>query len=67
MTSQFVAVAGATGGLGQLVALELIKRGMAVKALVRPNTDPSRTIKLRNAGVTITHVDLSAVPASLVN
>ncbi|KAJ5758386.1 hypothetical protein N7520_005542 [Penicillium odoratum] len=36
---------------------------MAVKALVRPNTDPSRTVKLRNAGVTITHVDLSAVPA----
>lgn len=61
MTTKFVAVAGATGGLGQLVAMELVKRGMSVKALVRPNTDPSRTEKLRNAGVTIASVDLSAV------
>lgn len=58
----FVAVAGAAGGLGQLVALALVKRGATVKALVRPNTDPSRTEKLRNAGVIITPVDLSAVP-----
>ncbi|KAJ6149864.1 hypothetical protein N7471_001063 [Penicillium samsonianum] len=63
MTSPFVAVAGASGGLGQLVAMALIKRGVAVKALVRPNTDPSRTQKLRDAGVTIAPVDLSAVPA----
>ncbi|KGO47351.1 hypothetical protein PEXP_081500 [Penicillium expansum] len=63
MTSPFVAVAGAAGGLGQLVTMALIKRGVAVKALVRPNTDPSRTQKLRDAGVTIATVDLSAVPA----
>lgn len=63
MTSPFVAVAGASGGLGQLVAMALIKRGVAVKALVRPNTDPSRTQKLRDAGVTIAPVDLSVVPA----
>jgi NAD(P)-dependent dehydrogenase (short-subunit alcohol dehydrogenase family) len=63
MTSPFVAVAGATGGLGQLIAMALIKRGVAVKALVRPNTDPSRTEKLRRAGATIAPVDLSAVPA----
>ncbi|GLA67154.1 hypothetical protein AtubIFM54640_010131 [Aspergillus tubingensis] len=63
MTSRFVAVAGATGGLGQLVAMELVTRGMAVKALVRPNTAPSRTEKLRDAGVTIVPVDLLAVPA----
>ncbi|CAI7654703.1 unnamed protein product [Penicillium glandicola] len=63
MTSPFVAVAGASGGLGQLVAMALIKRGVAVKALVRPNTDPSRTEKLRDAGATIIPVDLSAVPA----
>jgi uncharacterized protein YbjT (DUF2867 family) len=62
MTSPFVAVAGASGGLGQLVATELIKRGVAVKAIVRPTTDPSRTEKLRSAGVTITPVDLSDVP-----
>lgn len=55
-------MAGAAGDLGQLVALTLAKRGVAVKALVRPNTD-SRTEKLRNAGVTITPIDLAAVPA----
>lgn len=63
MSPPFVAVAGAAGGLGQLVALALVKRGVAVKAFVRPNTDSSRTEKLRNAGVTITPIDLAAVPA----
>lgn len=49
--------------MGQLVAPALAKRGVAVKALVRPNTDSSRTEKLRNAGVMITPIDLGAVPA----
>ncbi|KUM56270.1 hypothetical protein ACN42_g10950 [Penicillium freii] len=62
-STPFIAVAGATGGLGQLVALALAKRGATVKALMRPNTDPSRTEKLRNAGVNITPIELSAVPA----
>ena len=62
MTSPFIAVAGATGGLGQLVSKALLKRGATVKALVRPNTTPSRTETLRNAGVTITPADLSTVP-----
>lgn len=61
MTSPFIAVAGATGGLGQLVSKALLKRGATVKALVRPNTNPSRTETLRNAGVTITPADLSTV------
>ncbi|KAJ5370227.1 uncharacterized protein N7496_006319 [Penicillium cataractarum] len=61
MASPFVAVVGATGGMGQLVVMELIKRGVAVKALVRPNTDASRTQKLREAGVIITPVNLSDV------
>ena len=61
MTSPFIAVAGATGGLGQLVSKALVKRGATVKALVRPNTNPSRTETLRNAGVTITPADLSTV------
>ncbi|KAJ5921476.1 hypothetical protein N7466_009802 [Penicillium verhagenii] len=63
MTAPFVAVAGASGGLGQLVVKELIKRGVAVKALVRPNTDPSRTDNLRKAGATVAPIDLSAIPA----
>ncbi|KAJ5190699.1 uncharacterized protein N7498_009684 [Penicillium cinerascens] len=63
MASPFVAVAGASGGLGQLITMDLLKRGVAVKALVRPDTDPSRTEKLHNAGAAITPVDLSDVPA----
>lgn len=62
MASKFVAVAGATGGLGQLIAMELVKRGIPVKAIVRPNTDPLRTEKLRNAGVAIAPIDLNAIP-----
>jgi hypothetical protein len=34
-----------------------IKKGMAVKALVPLNTDPSRTEKLRSAGITVTPVN----------
>lgn len=63
MASPFVAVAGASGALGRLVAMELAKRGVAVKALVRPNTDPSRTENLRSAGISIAPVDMSEVPA----
>ncbi|PWY96064.1 NAD(P)-binding protein [Aspergillus sclerotioniger CBS 115572] len=59
MSSPFVAVAGATGQLGSLVAQELRKRGVTVKALVRPNTDPSRTAVLRDCGVYIIPVDLA--------
>ncbi|KAL2815875.1 hypothetical protein BDW59DRAFT_12741 [Aspergillus cavernicola] len=63
MATPFVAIAGATGGLGKLVADALIKRDMPVKALVRPNTAPSRTTDLLKAGATITPIDLSDVPS----
>lgn len=63
MANSFVAVAGATGGLGKLVTNALLKRGVAVKALVRPNTAPTRTNDLRDAGATIVPVDLSNIPA----
>jgi uncharacterized protein YbjT (DUF2867 family) len=59
----FVAVAGAAGHLGSLIALNLRKRNVAVKALVRPGTAASRTNTLRVAGVTIAEVDLTDVPA----
>lgn len=62
-SQSFVAVAGATGQLGSLIALDLRKRNVAVKALVRPGTAASRTQELRDAGVTITEVDLTDVPA----
>ncbi|RGP61621.1 nmralike protein [Fusarium sporotrichioides] len=63
MTTPFVAVAGASGKLGKLVANALIKRGVIVKALVRPNTDPLRTNDLVSAGAIIAPVDLSSVSA----
>ncbi|KAE8148744.1 hypothetical protein BDV25DRAFT_141484 [Aspergillus avenaceus] len=63
MSTPFVAVAGATGMLGKLVAKELIGRDIAVKALVRPSTDASRLEKLREIGITVAPVDLSNVTA----
>lgn len=57
----FVAVAGATGHLGSLIALSLRKRNVAVKALVRPGTTVSRTQTLRDAGVTIVEVDMNNI------
>lgn len=63
MPKPFVAVAGATGQLGRLVAMSLRGRNVSVKALVRPGTAPSRTESLRNAGVTVAEADLSDVPA----
>lgn len=59
----FVAVAGAGGGLGKLVVHAVLARGVAVKALVRPSTDPSRTKPLIDAGATVVPVDLSDVGA----
>ncbi|KAL4948628.1 hypothetical protein BDW69DRAFT_198739 [Aspergillus filifer] len=61
MTTPFVAVAGATGALGRLVALEHRNLNTHVKALVRPGTEPSRVAELQKSGVTITPVKLSDV------
>ncbi|KFY31372.1 hypothetical protein V493_01173 [Pseudogymnoascus sp. VKM F-4281 (FW-2241)] len=62
-SQSFVAVAGGAGHLGSLIALNLRKRNVAVKVLVRPGTAVSRTQKLRDAGVIIAEVDMSDVPA----
>ncbi|KAK8910376.1 hypothetical protein ACHAPF_008493 [Botrytis cinerea] len=63
--SSFVAVAGAAGDLGARIAIDLRRRNVAVKALVRPGTAASRTQKLRDAGVSIVEVDMSDVPSIL--
>ncbi|TEY85107.1 hypothetical protein BOTCAL_0017g00200 [Botryotinia calthae] len=63
--SSFVAVAGAAGDLGARIAIELRRRNVAVKALVRLGTAASRTQKLRDAGVSIVEVDMSDVPSIL--
>ncbi|KAE8167859.1 hypothetical protein BDV40DRAFT_311348 [Aspergillus tamarii] len=63
MAAPFVAVAGATGTLGQLVVKGLKRRGVAVKALVRPETDPSRTQTLRDQDVSVSPVKFSDITA----
>ncbi|KAI3398387.1 hypothetical protein diail_9479 [Diaporthe ilicicola] len=63
MPKPFVAVAGATGQLGRVIATNLRQRNVSVKALVRPGTAPSRTEALRSAGVTVAEADLSDVAA----
>lgn len=59
----FVVVAGAAGRLGSLIALNLVKRHMAVKAIVRPGTAASRTRSLQDAGVMIAEVNMTDVSA----
>jgi uncharacterized protein YbjT (DUF2867 family) len=61
--NSFVAVAGATGHLGSMIAFSLCKRNVVVKALIRPGTAASRTQALRDAGVTIEEVDMINVSA----
>ncbi|KAJ4393254.1 hypothetical protein N0V93_002462 [Gnomoniopsis smithogilvyi] len=59
----FVAVAGAAGKLGALITTNLRARNVSVKALVRPNTSPSRTASLRTAGAVIAEADTNDVHA----
>lgn len=63
MAEPLVAIAGATGQLGEATALALRKRDVATKALVRPGTAAERTAKLREAGVVVVEVDLGDVAA----
>ena len=55
-----VAVAGATGQLGKLIATELRRRGAEVRALVRPGTHSDRLAPLRALGVEVREVELAA-------
>jgi uncharacterized protein YbjT (DUF2867 family) len=57
MGKPFVVIAGATGGLGQLVASERSKRGVRVRALMRYTTETPCIEKLRSADVTIVLAD----------
>lgn len=67
MSKPFVAVAGATGQLGRVIATNLRQRNVSVKAIVRPGTAPSRTEVLRNAGVIVAEADLGDVAALTKN
>ena len=58
---KLIVVAGATGELGSMIVHALRDREAAVRALVRPGTDPTRTAGLRARGVDIREVSLEDV------
>ena len=61
-----IVVAGATGDLGARIARELVARGAAVRALVRPTSTPSASARLVALGVTVTVVDREDAAAMAV-
>ena len=50
MSGPTVVVAGATGALGQKIVRELLSRGAAVRAVVRPSSDAESVAALRQIG-----------------
>jgi NAD(P)-dependent dehydrogenase (short-subunit alcohol dehydrogenase family) len=58
-----IIVFGATGNLGNRIVGELLKKGAAVRAIVRTATDPEKVKSLENLGATVQEVDLDSVDA----
>nr|GFC64978.1 hypothetical protein [Tanacetum cinerariifolium] len=54
-----ILVAGATGDLGGRLVAALHQRGAAVRALVRPETDPANVARLTQLGVEVRPVDFA--------
>ncbi|MDO7884206.1 NmrA family NAD(P)-binding protein [Hymenobacter cheonanensis] len=54
-----IVLAGATGDLGHRIALALLARGAAVRALVRPGNKKPEVSTLRERGATIVEVDFA--------
>lgn len=54
-----ILVAGATGNLGNRISRELIKRGAAVRALVRSSAGSEKVEALKKAGVEVLEADLN--------
>ena len=54
---KIILVAGASGNLGSMISLALVKRGAVVKALVRNNSDVTKTSILKDAGIEIVPVN----------
>lgn len=48
-----ILVAGATGNLGSMICMALVKDGAVVKALVRPGSDPTKTALLTQADIEV--------------
>lgn len=54
-----ILVAGGTGNLGGRIVRDLIKRGAAVRAIVRHETEPEKVEKLKKLGAEVISVDMS--------
>jgi len=59
--TKLILVAGATGNLGNRVCRELVKRGAAVRAIVRSSTDPEKVEYLKQMGVEVLEIDVNNV------
>jgi uncharacterized protein YbjT (DUF2867 family) len=62
MTDTRIVLAGGTGGLGGLIAKELVQRQAQVRALVRRGTAPDKVRRLADLGVSIAEVDFHNAP-----
>ena len=62
MVGTTIAVAGATGNLGGLIARALVERGANVHAFVRASTDSVKIGNLERFGLKIVRVDMSDAP-----
>lgn len=56
-----ILVAGATGNLGNRICRELVKRGAAVRAIVRNSTDPEKMEALAKMGVKVLAVEVNSI------
>jgi uncharacterized protein YbjT (DUF2867 family) len=56
--NKLILIAGATGNLGMRICRELIKRNVAVRALVRKGADQTKIDELESLGVDVFAVDL---------
>jgi len=61
-----ILVAGATGNLGTQICRELIKRGVQVRALVRPESDLIKTKELQDLGINVIQANFNT-PYDLVS
>ena len=55
--SKVIVLAGATGRLGHLIAKSLRARGATVRAIVRPEAAPGKSVQLRQIGATVVEAD----------
>lgn len=58
-----IVVFGATGNLGNRIVRELLKKGAAVRAVVRVSTDAEKLRTLDQMGATVEEVDMDSVDA----